>query len=111
MSTEKDNIIKFSSKNLNKKQKDNLPKNYLGFDYIKMENDLNGTPFIKENLIEYSNSCKYLVRLFREKDNKNYLYTYCVKQEDLPDFLIKNKNGVIDGILISVEMYIPESLA
>lgn len=107
------NIINFSHKiNPEKKEKHNIEiKNFEGFDYVKTDVDLNGNPFIKENLLEYSYSCKYLVRVMIEKNQKVFLYNYYVPQENLSDFLSKIENGEYDGKIIDIEKYIPEDLA
>ena len=106
-------VIKFTPKKESSKTEKNETeiKNFKGFDYMKSDKDLNGVPFIKENLIEYSLSCKYMVRVMREKNNKVYLYNYYVSQEDLAKFLIDFENGEYDGTVIEVEKYIPEELA
>ncbi|MCR5261786.1 MAG: hypothetical protein K6C94_08110 [Candidatus Gastranaerophilales bacterium] len=103
--------IKLKSGKINSAKSKSEIKNFNGFDYIKSDKDLNGVPFIKENLIEYSQGCKYMVRVMREKKNKVYLYNYYVSQEALANFLIKFENGEFGGQIIEVEKYIPEELA
>lgn len=107
------NILKFPDKFVkNQSNAKNLTiKNFCGFDYIKMDKDLNGTPFIKENLIDYSVGCMYMVRVMREKSGKTYLYNYYVSQDRLCEFLNSLETGKFDGKLIEVEKYIPEDLA
>ncbi len=86
-------------------------KNFLGFDYVKMEKDLNGTPFVKESLTEYAQNCQYMVRVMREKKSGIFLYNYYVPNDKLCYFLTKIESGQIDGQVIEVEKYIPEDLA
>lgn len=105
-----ENIVKFSAKTRKSVEKTDT-KNFCGFDYVKMEKDLNGTPFIKESLLEYAGACRYMVRVMREKDGKISLYNYYVSQDKLSDFLSKLEKGEFDGRLVEVEKYIPEDLA
>lgn len=113
MADDNKNIIKFSIKHVEKKDVKNksLIKNFEGFDYVKTDVDLNDKPFIRQNLIEYSSKCHYMVRVMREKHNRVYLYNYYVSQADLGRFLSKFDNGEFDGTVIEVEKYIPEDLA
>ena len=105
-----ENVLKFSAKTRKSVDKTDT-KNFCGFEYVKMEKDLNGTPFIKESLLEYADGCRYMVRVMREIDGKISLYNYYVSQDKLSDFLSKLKNGEFDGRLIEVEKYIHEDLA
>ena len=109
----KDNekILKFSDKVKKVPVQKQEIKSFLGFDYIKSEKDANGSPFVKENLLEYADECRYMVKVMREKNKKVYLYNYYVHQSQLASFLIKIENGEIDGSIIEVEKYIPEDLA
>lgn len=111
--SENKNIIKFSNRSQIKSNQDeqNLIKNFAGFDYVKMEQDFNGTPFVKESLVEYARSCKYMIRVLREKDSKTLLYNYYVPQDKLSYFLAKFDSGEFDGHVIDVEKYIPKDLA
>lgn len=104
-------ILKFSAKPVKTSNKKEKIGNFNGYEYIKTDKDLNGMPFIKESLIEYSLECKYIIRVMREKDKKIFLYNYYVQQEDLGKFFIKFENGEYDGQIIEVEKYIPEDLA
>lgn len=105
-----ENIVKFSAKSRKSVEKTDT-KNFCGFDYVKMEKDLNGTPFIKESLLEYAGGCRYMVRVMRETNGKVSLYNYYVSQDKLSEFLSKLEKGEFDGRLIEVEKYIPEDLA
>lgn len=107
---ENENILKFSTKTRKSVDKTDT-KNFCGFEYVKMEKDLNGAPFIKESLLEYANDCCYMVRVMREFDNQILLYNYYVSQDKLIEFLSKLDSGEFDGRLIEVEKYIPEDLA
>lgn len=112
--SEKENkkVIKLSKIRQNKQDGGHSDiQNFEGFDYIKTDTDLNGTPFIKESLIEYASNCKYMVRVMKEEKSKTVLYNYYVPQEELCFFLSKIENGDFDGQLIEVEKYIPEDLA
>ena len=107
------NILKFPDKLVKKHSngKNITIKNFCGFDYVKMDKDLNGAPFIKESLIEYSEDCMYMVRVMREISGKTFLYNYYVSQNKLSEFLNALESGKFDGKLIEVEKYIPEDLA
>lgn len=111
--SENKNIIKFSNRSQIKSNQDRqaVIKNFAGFDYVKMEQDLNGTPFVKESLIEYACGCRYMVRVVREKESKTLLYNYYIPQDKLGYFLTKIESGEFDGQIIDVEKYIPEDLA
>ena len=100
---------KISQKSASSKKKE--IKNFCGFDYVKMEKDLNGTSFVKENLLDYARKCKYMVRVMREKEGKIYLYNYYVSQDKINEFLNKIESGEFDGKIIEIEKYIPENLA
>lgn len=106
-------VLKFSVRNVQKSDFDKKKKvkSFAGFEYVKMEKDLNGTPFIKESLLEYATNCKYVVRVMRQFSGKVSLYNYYIPQEKLSDFLAKINNGEFDGTIIEVEKYIPEDLA
>ncbi len=106
-----DKILKFSNRPIHKYGNKAEIKNFQGFDYVKMEKDLNGTPFIRESLQEYANECKYMIRVMREENNKVFLCNYYVPQERLCEFLTKIENKEFDGQVIEVEKYIPEDLA
>ncbi len=105
------NILKFSNRAKSVGSKKSGIKEFQGFEYIKMDKDLNGTPFIKESLEEYADSCRYMVRVMREKDKKVCLYNYYIPQDSWCMFLTKIENGEFDGRVIEVEKYIPEDLA
>ena len=110
---ENQNIIKFLNRSQLKSGRDEqvVIKNFAGFDYVKMEQDLNGTPFVKENLVDYARDCKYIVRVMREKDSKTLLYNYYVPQDKLGYFLAKFDSDEFDGLIIDIEKYIPKDLA
>lgn len=111
--SEQDNkkVLKFSTRTKSVGNKKPDIQEFQGFEYIKMDKDLNGTPFIKESLEEYAASCRYMVRVMREINNKVCLYNYYIPQDKLCLFLTKIENGDFDGQVIEVEKYIPEDLA
>ncbi len=106
-------IVNISRKSADKRisAKKSKLKTFDGYDYVKMETDLNGLPFNRENLLEYAEDCKYMVRIMREKDKKIFLYNYCIPQDKLCEFLLKVQSGEVDGKIIEVEKFIPEDLA
>lgn len=97
------NIINFSGKKSTK----NKTEKKDGYECVVMENDLNGKPFIKSNLLEYADKCTYVVRIMKELNGKYLLYNYLVPQNELSDFLVKmNKHT-----LVEIEKYILEDFA
>ena len=103
-----DKIINlFSGKN----EKDVDKKSFIGFDYIRYDRDLNGNPFVEQNLIEYANSCHYIVRIMKERNGEISLYNYDVPSEKLYEFLEKFYQNKLQGKIIEIEKYIPDSLA
>jgi hypothetical protein len=106
-----ENVVNFAHRVKSEIPKSISIRNFYGFDYIKIDKDLNGNPLIKESLLEYANCIKYIVRVLREQDNKVFLYDYYVPQYKLARFLLDVENGKFDGQVIEVEKYIPEDLA
>lgn len=91
--------------------KDEQVKFFKGFNYVRLDKDLNGKSFIEENLIEYSKKCQYIVRVMREKDNHVALYNYKVPHDRIIEFISKFANNELNGKIIEIDKYIPEELA
>ena len=77
------------------------------FDFVKRKPEF----FIKKNLLEYAQSCRYLVRVMREMDNQVFLYNYDVNSDELFDFLKKIRENELNGQIIEIEKYNTEDLA
>lgn len=93
------------------KVKDKNLKYFAGFNYVKLSKDVNGNPFVKQNLLEYAQTCRYIVRVMRELNNQVFLYNYDVNSDELFDFLKKFKENELNGQIIEIEKYITEDLA
>ena len=94
-----------------KKVTDENMRFFAGYNYVKLSKDNNGNPFIKKNLLEYAQTCRYIVRVMRELGNQVFLYNYDVASSDLFDFLKKFKENELSGTIIEVEKYTTEDLA
>ena len=99
-----------------KKRDENIKKNepikfFAGYEYVRFDKDLNGNPFIEKNLIEYSKSCRYIVRVMKERNKNISLYNYDVPSEKLYQFLTKFETNELSGQIIEIDKYIPETLA
>lgn len=90
---------------------DDDAKFFAGFKYVRFDKDSNGNCFSKSNLLEYSNSCHYIVRIMREKENNVHLYNYDVPSQKLYEFLEKFYRNELTGTIIEIEKYLPEDLA
>lgn len=103
-----DKVINLFSKNT---REDEDIKFFAGFEYIRYDKDLNGKPFVEQNLLEYSKSCHYIVRIMKERNNNLSLYNYDVPSEKLYEFLEKFYKNELKGTIIEIEKYIPDDLA
>ena len=92
------------------KEDDNI-KFFAGFEYVRYDKDLNGNPFVEQNLLDYANSCHYIVRIMKERGKNISLYNYDVPSEKLYEFLKKFYKNELQGTIIEIEKYIPEDLA
>ena len=103
-----DNVVNLSSRK-NKEYSDT--KFFAGFKYVRYDRDFNGNPFIEKNLLEYANSCHYIVRIMKERETGLSLYNYYVPSEKLYEFLEKFYKNELQGKIIEIEKYIPNDLA
>jgi hypothetical protein len=103
----------FSNHNRNnvRPEDEHKVKYYAGFNYVKLTKDTNGNKFNKENLLNYSEKCHYMVTVMREIDNEVVLYSYDVPNSDLFKFMKSFEENTLDGIIIEIEKYFPEDLA
>lgn len=86
-------------------------KFYAGFNYVKLKKDTNGNKFNKENLLNYSSKCHYMVTVMREIDGEVVLYSYDVPNADLFKFMKSFEENTLDGTIIEIDKYFPEDLA
>lgn len=86
-------------------------KFYAGFNYVKLKKDTNGIKFNKENLLNYSSKCHYMVSVMREIDGEVVLYSYDVPNTDLFKFMKSFEENTLDGTIIEIDKYFPEDLA
>ena len=86
-------------------------KFYAGFNYVKLKKDTNGIKFSKENLLNYSSKCHYMVSVMREIDGEVVLYSYDVPNTDLFKFMKSFEENTLDGTIIEIDKYFPEDLA
>lgn len=104
--------------NIFSKHKQDLPleqnervKFFAGFNYVKINKDSNGKPFIAEKLQKYAEKCHYIVRVMREMGGEVFLYNYDVPNYSLYKFLSQFENNTLNGTIIEVDKYFPEDLA
>lgn len=83
-------------------------KNYLGFEYVKLEKDVNGISFKDKSLKDFRDDLKYTISIMRKIDEKIYLYEYFVSGFDLKKFFKACIDGKIEGEIIQIEKYIQD---
>jgi hypothetical protein len=86
-------------------------KFFAGFDYVKLDKDINGKKFNAETLKRYAQKCHYIIRVMRNIDNEIFLYNYDVTNEDLFKFIKSFENNTLNGTIIEIDKYFPEDLA
>ena len=101
----------FGDKSKVEKLPDEATKFFAGFEYIRLDRDSNGNPFIEQNLLDYANTCHYIVRIMRKKGKRVFLYNYEVPSEKLYEFLEKFYKNELTGTIIEIDKYIPDDLA
>ncbi len=104
--------------NIFSKHKNELPledeervKFFAGFDYVKMDKDVNGKPFNADKLNSYAQVCHYIIRVMRNIDDEIVLYNYDVPNEKLFAFIKAFENNTLNGTIIEIDKYFPEGLA
>lgn len=100
-------------KNHKKGEESNNPKVkfFAGFNYVKLDKDVNGHAFSAKHLLDYAKQCNYIVRVMREAQGKVFLYNYMVSSEKLIEFASKFDKNELDGKIIEIDKYTPETLA
>lgn len=104
--------------NIFSKHKKELPlgdeervKFFAGFDYVKMDKDVNGKPFNSDKLNSYAQGCHYIIRVMRNIDGEIVLYNYDVPNDKLFTFIKSFENNTLNGTIIEIDKYFPEGLA
>ncbi len=106
-------VINIFNKHIKNKQTnpDEKVKSFLGFSYVRLDEDVNGYPFKKSNLEDYAKDCHYIVKVMREKDKRVCLYSYNVPNDKLLDFLLMFRNNKLNGTIIEIDKFLPKDLA
>lgn len=86
-------------------------KFFAGFNYVKIDKDINGKKFNAEKLKRYAQKCHYIVRVMRDIDEETILYNYEVPNEELFRFIKAFENNTLNGTIIEIDKYFPEDLA
>lgn len=86
-------------------------KFFAGFDYVKLNKDINGKKFNAEKLQRYAQKCHYIVRVMRNMNNEVFLYNYDVPNDKLFKFISAFENNTLNGTIIEIDKYFPEDLA
>ncbi len=106
-------IINIFSKHKNDEPLENGEKIkfFAGFNYVKIDKDINGKKFNQEKLKRYAQKCHYIVRVMRDINGEVILYNYEVPNEQLFRFIKSFENNTLNGTIIEIDKYFPEDLA
>ncbi len=108
----KNKVIDIFKKHEDSSEKDDARvKFFKGFNYVRLDKDVNGNPFKEDHLLEYAKKCQYIVRVMKEKDGNVALYNYKVPHDRIIEFISKFANNELSGKIIEIDKYIPENLA
>ncbi len=105
------NLFSKHNKNIFTPELQDKVKFYAGFNYVKLNKDTNGNRFNKENLLNYSSKCHYMVTVMREIGDEIILYSYDVPNADLFKFMKSFEENTLDGTIIEIDKYFPDDLA
>lgn len=86
-------------------------KFYAGFNYVRIDKDHNGNKFNPEHLKKYAQGCHYIVRVMREYKGDTVLYNYDVPNADLFKFIKSFQENTLDGTIIEIDKYFPDTPA
>ncbi len=86
-------------------------KFYAGFNYVRLDKDTNGNKFNKEHLLKYAEGCHYIVRVMREYKGETVLYNYDVPNDALFKFIKSFEENTLDGKIIEIDKYFPDTSA
>ena len=93
-----------------KKQNENTLEDN-GFEYVLLDQDLNGFRFNLEHLQKYAQTNRYVISLTAIRGNKPCLKNYYVDNDDLERFFKLYSEGKITGDIIEIDKYNPEVFA
>jgi hypothetical protein len=82
-----------------------------GYYYVCMKQDLNGKPFLEDNLIKNANECYYIVKVMIKQNAHPYIYSYKIPGEDILNFIELFIKGEKDGKIIEIDKFYPEDWA
>ena len=105
------NIFKNAQKKDTPHNNSHPVKFYAGVSYVRLDEDVNGYPFNKNNLIENAEKFAYIVRVIRHRNGKPSLYNYNVPYEKIISFISMFANGELSGTIIDIDKYKPNDLA
>lgn len=105
-------VINLFSKHIENKPTKNSDKikHFAGFNYVRMDKDVNGYPFKEKKLLDYAKECHYIVKVMREKNGSPSLYSYNVPSEKLLDFLLMFRNNELNGSIIEIDKFLPKNI-
>lgn len=106
-------VIDIFSKHNNKLKPETKEKVklYAGFNYVRIDKDHNGNKFNSEHLLKYAQGCHYIVRVMREYKGETVLYNYDIPNSDLFKFIKSFQENTLDGIIIEIDKYFPDTPA
>ena len=106
-------VIDIFSKHNNKLKPETKEKVkfYAGFNYVRIDKDHNGNKFYSEHLLKYAQGCHYIVLVMREYKGETVLYNYDIQNSDLFKFIKSFQENTLDGIIIEIDKYFPDTPA
>ena len=104
------NIFKAKNAGFEKSENTNI-KFFAGVDYVRMDEDVNGHAFNKDNLIKQAEKFSYIVRVLKPKNGKQSLYNYNVPYDKLVKFISMFQTNELSGTIIEIDKFIPNELA
>ena len=106
-------VIDIFSKHNNKlkPETEEKVKFYAGFNYVRIDKDHNGNKFNPEHLLKYAQGYHYIVRVMREYKGETVLYNYDVPNSDLFKFIESFQENTLDGKIIEIDKYFPDTSA
>lgn len=105
------NIFKNAGKNVSNTLNEPPVKFFAGVNYVRLDEDSNGHPFVKDFLIENAARFSYIVRVLKLKNGKHSLYNYNVPYEKIVEFISLFEKNELSGTIIEIDKYKPNELA
>jgi hypothetical protein len=104
------NIFKAKNAGVEETESSNI-KFFAGVDYVRIDEDVNGHQFNKENLLKQAEKYSYIVRVLKPKNGKQSLYNYNVPYDKLVKFISMFQTNELSGIIIEIDKYTQNELA